>query len=188
MAQVQNFCQVLTEIPAYLDVKVSIPTGVTLTAGKIIKAETMDTTIYGNYQTYGAEVPALTDELVIMLDGGFETMADGRRPDGQPDFTQYEFVGGKGDVYTGLRLTDYVHYQISVDAINLNALTPTVGQFLTPDGTTNTLKLVATKPADVKQYLEIKALKNIQTGGNFGTGLIQGLVCMARSNAVPTTI
>lgn len=181
MNKKQTLCQALVYAEEYMDAKIVIPEGTTLHAGNVVKAEKIEPTLVGegNYQTYVAEKPEATDDLAIVLNGSFERLSDGRRPNGNADYTTYEFIGGNGEVYTALRLVKKFPIQISEDAIELGGATPKAGDFLEANG--HSLKLVTTKPT-AKQFLEVKAVKYIQTGGQFGTGMTLGLVCMVQEN------
>lgn len=179
----QTYCQSMIYVPEYMDVKFVIPAGTTLRPGNIIKAEKIEGTLVGegNIQTYLAEEPASGDDFAIVTNGGFYTTPDGNRPNGYPDYTQFEFIGGDGEVYSAMRMQPYVHFEITQDCVDLNSVTPAVGQFLIPNG--YSLQLTATEPESGK-YFEIKAIRGFQAGGLFGGqrtgGIIPSFVCMVK--------
>ena len=106
----------VTENPAYMQAQIKVPAGETYHAGQVVVAETLDNSIRGNLSVYApTKVADITKEdIAIILNNGFETLTDGRRPDGQPDYTQYEFKAG--EVVTAHRLLPQTRYEISIDA------------------------------------------------------------------------
>ena len=89
-------------VPDYLVKTVSVPTGKTLHAGDIVMLKALDSTIADNYQVYTGSQPATADlglRAAIIINDGFETLADGRRPEGQPDYTQYIYHGHYATYY-----------------------------------------------------------------------------------------
>lgn len=169
MAKKTYFCKPATDVEKGDVVAVEVLAGSKLHAGQIVKAETMNPTNRHNgmlnHFVYDAEVAELTDDLVILINDYFETMEDGRRPEGNPDFTTYEY--DEGEVVTGVHLVENRLYRITSDCIKNGAI-PAIGNFLVPDGTTHDLNITTTAPADVKFYLEVKAIKPFHLGGLFG--------------------
>ena len=84
-------------VPDYLVIKVSVPSGQTLNAGDVVPVMTLDDTIPNNYQVFTGIQPATNNlgvRMALIINDGFETLPDGRRPAGQPDYTQYTYSEG----------------------------------------------------------------------------------------------
>lgn len=110
-------CRTVTELPGYMFALIKVPEGDSIAAGEVYKAETLDTTISGNTTVYVAEyVTAKNDLPVIALNDSFETLLDGRRPDGQPDYTQY--VYNEGEVINSVRLDKNVKLELGTDTLS----------------------------------------------------------------------
>ena len=105
-------CRAVTENPSYMQAQIKVPAADELHAGLVVVAENLDASIRGNLSVYApTKVADITkDNLAIILDGGFETLSDGRRPDGQPDYTQYTFK--PGEVVTAMRLLPETRYEL----------------------------------------------------------------------------
>jgi hypothetical protein len=96
---------------------IKVPEGDSMAAGEVYKAETLDTTISGNTTVYVAEYVTDKNDLpVIALNDSFETLLDGRRPDGQPDYTQY--VYNEGEVINSVRLDKNVKLELGTDTLS----------------------------------------------------------------------
>ena len=93
-------------------------------------------------------------------------LPDGRRPEGQPDYTQYTFQAG--DVVTIVFLAPQMRFEISNDSVNLNSLTPAAGQVLYPVNAAYALTLGASVPAGTFSSLKVLATKYFRLGGQFG--------------------
>lgn len=110
-------CRTVTELPGYMFALIKVPEGDSMAAGEVYKAETLDTTIPGNTTVYVAEYVTDKNELpVIALNDSFETLLDGRRPDGQPDYTQY--VYNEGEVINSVRLDKNVKLELGTDTLS----------------------------------------------------------------------
>lgn len=110
-------CRTVTELPGYMFALIKVPEGDSMAAGEIYKAETLDTTIPGNTTVYVAEYVTDKNDLpVIALNDSFETLLDGRRPDGQPDYTQY--VYNEGEVINSVRLDKNVKLELGTDTLS----------------------------------------------------------------------
>ena len=84
-------CRTVTELPGYMQAQVRVQDNTTIHAGEIYVADTLDNGLhYGNFTYYIPEIisDVETQDPVIVLDGSFEVLEDGRRPKGQPDYTQ----------------------------------------------------------------------------------------------------
>ena len=110
-------CRTVTELPGYMFALIKVPEGDSMVAGEVYKAETLDTTISGNTTVYVAEYVTDKNDLpVIALNDSFETLLDGRRPDGQPDYTQY--VYNEGEVINSVRLDKNVKLELGTDTLS----------------------------------------------------------------------
>ena len=86
--------QTSTENPGYMQAQIRVPAAEELHAGQVVVAETLDASL--GSKNLGVYAPtkvadATKDSIALVLNNGFETMADGRRPNGQPDYTQYVY-------------------------------------------------------------------------------------------------
>lgn len=110
-------CRTVTELPGYMFALIKVPEGDSMAAGEVYKAETLDTTISGNTTVYVAEYVTDKNDLpVIALNDSFKTLLDGRRPDGQPDYTQY--VYNEGEVINSVRLDKNVKLELGTDTLS----------------------------------------------------------------------
>lgn len=164
-------------IPDYMVVKVSVPAGQTMHAGQVFPLKELDDTIPNNYQVFDGTAPTADDlgtRMAIIINDGFETLSDGRRPDGQPDYTQYTY--SEGDVVTAIIMNPGLVFEISTDSV---VGTPAVNGYLNPTATKNDLTYAATATAGTKSVLKILyANKNFRMGGQFGYNFIPTVVAM----------
>lgn len=176
----QRVCYTMTKVPDHYVSIVRVPEATTLYPGQMVVADSIDAGIPDNFQVRVPSAPTadnIKKEIVgIVVNGGFETLPDGRRPDGQPDFSQYEFVAG--DFATIIWLLPKVVVYISDDCVtqggNVN-----LGSFITPTATSMDPTGTDTEPAPgaVKSYCKIMYKKTTRSGGQFGAGFITGSVC-----------
>ena len=174
----------VTENPAYMQAQIKVPAGQTYHAGQVVVAESLDNSIRGNLSVYAPTAVAdiTKEDIAIILNNGFETMADGRRPDGQPDYTQYEFRAG--DVVTAHRLLPQTRYEISIDACAQSVKDATIapGDNLIPKNGSLELEYSKTGTAvTAKNYLTIEATKYFRLGGLYGEQFASTLVVRAKA-------
>lgn len=179
----------VTENPGYMQAQIRVPADVKLHAGQVVVAETLDAALRGNYSVYAPTqvADATKEDVALILDGGFETLADGRRPDGQPDYTQYTF--GEGEVVTAFRLNvPNPKFEISIDACDntvaaaATAGTLVVGDNLIPKNGQYELTYSAKAEAvTAKNYLTVEALKFFRLGGASGSEFASTLVVRAKT-------
>lgn len=119
-----NFiCKPVTELPEYMYIQVTVPNEFLdfgIPAGLIVSAEELynDNFISGNSQVYKSKVFDNSDNSeipAIVLNGGFETLSDGRRPNGQPDYTKYLY--SSKDIITAVRLLPETKFELSPDVL-----------------------------------------------------------------------
>lgn len=170
-------CRTVTELPGYMQANFRVPEGTQVYAGEIYMAKTLDTDLgYGNWSVYLPEVIEDVSKEVpaIVLNGGFETLNDGRRPDGNPDYTTYAF--NPGDIVTAIRLEQGTKFEISYDAISNGIGVDGLG-YLIPEEGVSLLKFVDTlNEVNSKVYLKVEALKHFRIGGQFGGQFINTMV------------
>lgn len=175
--------QVLTpELSSTHITKVSVPSG-GLKPGQVVLAHTLQSGIAGNYEVFAATQPATAtlndDNMAIVINGGIETLSDGRRPAGQPDYYQYTFA--QGDIADVVYLDKHLKFNISISAITVPVgVTPAAGMFLyATNGSNNlTINAAADVPEGTTKYLKVLALYNTPVGGLFGGQFEPTMVCM----------
>ena len=161
-------------VPDYLVKKVSVPADTTLHAGDIVMLKELDSGIENNYQVYTGSKPASADlglRAAIIINDGFETLADGRRPKGQPDYTQYVYQAG--EVVTAIMLVPGLDFELSTDVIN-GAFT--AGQYIEPVDGAYKGAVKASRTDTTKSALMMLAQKNFRMGGMFGYQFIDTVV------------
>ncbi len=88
-------CRPATELPGYMQVQFRVQDGMVINAGQIYVAEYLDGTLgENNYLTFIPEVidNAAIQTPAIVINNDFEVLPDGRRPDGNPDYTEYDYI------------------------------------------------------------------------------------------------
>ena len=108
-------------------------------------------------------------------------MTDGRRPNGQPDYTQYVYQAG--EVVTAHRLLPETRYQVSIDACDESVAQATIvpGDKLVPQDGSFDLKYEAKATGvTAKNYLVIDAVKYFRLGGQSGMDMTKTLVVRAK--------
>lgn len=168
-------CYPMTNVEEHLLANVTAPTG-GLKAGQVIVISAIDTTITGNYTQFVATQPTTallkTNRVAIVINGGFETLSDGRRPAGQPDYTQYTYPAGA--TVPVLVLAPDVTFYLSDDCL---AAAATAGQYLSPANASNTLTAGAARSATALMNALVLAKKAFRLGGQFGAQFATGNVC-----------
>lgn len=183
-------CRPVTELPAYMQAKFIVPANTEVTAGEIFVANTLDTELgYGNWDVFEPDiVESVNDIPAIVINGGFEQMSDGRRPNGNPDYTQYIFRAG--DTISAIKLLPETKFELSPDNLSNvadfrvaleNGVT---NSYLFPVVGSADLKWTANK-ADVntKIYLVVEGVKYFRLGGLFGGDFALTLVVRAKANS-----
>lgn len=180
----QRVAYPMTRVPDHYVSVVRVPEATTMYAGMFVVANSMDAAIAGNFQVRVPAAPTAetikTEIVGVVINGGFDQLPDGRRPDGQPDFSQYQF--NAGDVITIVWCLPKVIMYLSDDCLTTGTLTgdtTDVGKFVVPTADSMVPSGATTKPAAnaVKSYCKIMARKTTRSGGQYGGGFIDGLVC-----------
>ena len=163
----QCYVAPITRIPEKNVFLARVPAGKTLQAGAIVDLSTLDTTIANNYQVYVAAAPAANSTMLgIVINDGWEQLADGRRPDGQPDYTKYEFAAG--EVVCVVALDVWTRFEISEDCLDGDA--PNVGGWLQAQA--GEYQMAAGETG----ILRVDAKKYVRAGGQFGGSLADGFI------------
>lgn len=163
----QCYVAPITRIPEKNVFLARVPADVTLQAGAIVDLSTIDTAIPNNYQVYVASAPSATSTMLgIVINDGWEQLADGRRPEGQPDYTQYEFKAG--EVVCVVALDTWTRFEISEDCLDGDA--PAVGGWLNAQASDYNLA------AGETGILRVDAKKYVRAGGQFGGSLADGYI------------
>lgn len=165
--------------------KVTVPTG-GLIPGQVVIAETLDNTIAYNHEVYTATQPETaklgSNMVAIIVNDGFETLEDGRRPAGQPNYYGYTFK--VGETATAIFLDRHLVFTIGKDCLDSEtASNAAVGKFLYPVNGSNNLTVGDSIPTGTAMGLKIIATKDIPVGGNIdasNTGFATAYVCVAQ--------
>ena len=172
----QYLCRTVTELPAYMQANFIVEEGTEINAGDIYVAKKLNESLHGNWTVYNADmIEDVSKEIpAIVINNSFETLADGRRPDGQPDYTQYAYE--EGEVVTAIKLLPEIKMEISFDIIQNRNDIESKG-YLIPENGTNLLRFVSTiDDVNSKVYFVIEALKHFRCGGAMGMGFIDTMV------------
>lgn len=168
----------ITAVPEYAVLNFIVPTGKTYYAGDVFVLNTLDTNLTNNFSTFAPTEPAtanLGNQMAIVINGGFEQLSDGRRPEGQPDFTQYSFVAG--DVVTAVLLVQGLRFEISTDCFTGTA---TVGYSIHPVNAATKMATASATPAGTYSSLTTLAKKYFRIGGLFAAQSINTVVAMVK--------
>lgn len=160
--------------------KVSVPVN-GLIPGQVVVADTFDATITGNHEVFVAG--AVTAEnlnskhFAIVLNDGFETLEDGRRPAGQPNYYQYTFTR-ENEVAPIVFLDRHIEFNIGSSSIVGGKAN--VGQYLYPTAGSTQLTAGDSIPSGTGCALKVMATYNTPIGGMFGGGFEPSYVCIAQ--------
>lgn len=136
-----------------------------LKAGDVVAVNNLVNTA-DNREVYEATIAAEGDiRYAIIVNQGIEELADGRRPEGQPNFTTFTFKAGT-TVHAVMLGYSPVPFNISDNQIDG---TPAVGKFLAPKAGQTKLEVVDEK-ADVCLAIE-KVQVETPMGGLFGMAI-----------------
>lgn len=166
-----NYIAVPTKhVPDYLICHATVPAGQTLHVGSVVALESITGT--RNYSVWTITAPAAAAKHVgIIVGASIEELADGRRPAGNVDWTQYTFK--EGDVVTVVMLEKYMSFEISKDILG-DTTNVANGNFLVTDGSYK----LATAVASAGNVATLKIIVNdtyFRNGGNAGGGFVPTL-------------
>lgn len=180
-------CYAMTKIPDYLVFNVKVPASQTFKAGDVVMLDALPTAteaIAGNFDVFAPTQPTTanlqTSRLALVINGGnFETLSDGRRPDGNPDYTKYEYKAG--EIAPVILLDDGMRFYVSDDCLT-SATAATVGGFVVgANGTYQPTSVASATSTNYKQALKILAKKSFRLGGQFGAEFASGNVCIVKT-------
>lgn len=182
----QCLCRAVTELPAYMQANFTVLEGSEIYTGEMYIPKTLNENLHGNWTVYYPDlIEDVSKEIpAIVINNSFEALADGRRPDGQPDYTTYVYE--EGEVVTAIKLLPEIKLELSFDTIQ-NFEEIEVNGYLIPENGTPLLRFVPTiDNVNSKVYFKIEALKHFRCGGAMGMGFIDTVV--ARVKYMPTEI
>lgn len=190
-------CRTVNELPDYIQALFIVPTGEKINTGEIYNAETMAINGKGiledsNYQVYIPEIMFDNEDIpAIILNNGFESLKDGRRISGNPDYSQYSYE--ENEVITAIRLYPEIKLELSADCLgNFEDYYSVLGNedikdtYIYPELETN--KLVWTdnfSEVNTKVYLVVEtADKHFRNGGNFGDKGIDTMIVRVKHQKI----
>lgn len=179
-------CQPLTpKVSSRYISKVTVPAS-GLVAGNVIVADTINNAIFGNFEVYTAtpvsDANLNSNFMALVLNDGFENLSDGRRPDGQPNYYEYEFKAG--DTAPIMYISNHLKFNIGLESINPTTIGLAVeGNYLVPVSGSLLLNAVETIPSGVNSILKILGTHNTPIGGLYGGGFATSLVCVGMNFA-----
>lgn len=174
-------CRPITELPGYMQVKFRVQEGMVLNAGQIYVGEKVDTELGSqNYDTFiPEEISDITKQIPsILINNEFEQLPDGRRPDGQPDYSQYYFT--EGEVVTAISLLPETKYELSYDSIIAESEIKVGGVLYPEEGSSRLMYADDLYGVNSRIYLKIEALKFFRLGGAFGSQFANTMVVRAK--------
>lgn len=178
-------CRAVTELPDYMNVNFRVPEGEMMVSGQIYVAENLiDNYGYGNWTVFAPEVIENTEEQVpaIILNNDFETLPDDRRPDGQPDYTQYVYK--EGTVITAIKLMPGIKFELSKTSV-MAETDIKVGGYLVPEAGSSMLMYSDNlEDINTKICLVVEALKDFRIGGLFGNETVETMVVRVKDNCI----
>lgn len=178
-------CRPTTEVEGYLLANFKVRHD-NIVAGQFFRAERLTKSIDGNYTVYSPENMAKADDdIAIILNNSFETLEDGRRVEGNPDYTSY--IYREGEVITGIRLVEGLKFELGMDSIIANQEVQ-VGGYLIPEVGENKLIYTETlEGIDSEEYLLIEGFKDFRVGGQFGSQFIKTMIVRVKRMDIETS-
>lgn len=160
-----------------------------LHAGSIFVADTLDNTVFGNCETYTTQIPTTaklgSKFMAILVNDDFETLTDGRRPAGNPNYYSYTYQ--LGQTITAVFLAEHVMYNVGYDCVSQASQNLiSVGNYLVPTNNSYELTAVASIPAGTYCALKILSFYNTPSGGNYGGGFGVSMICTPVFNEIDT--
>lgn len=165
-------------------VKVLVPEG-GLTAGQVVNLVSLASNVDGvdnNLEVWTATLPTTSTlgskHIAMIVNGGLETLADGRRPDGQPDYTKYTYLAG--DVCTAVIMDKNLIFEISGSAISgdtKQSPASDIGKYIVPVDGSYTMAM-GSEPTN-GNCLKVIGTKYFYRGGLFASAYTQTYVAVA---------
>lgn len=143
---------------------------------------------------FAPEVIENTEKQIpaIILNNDFETLPDNRRPDGQPDYTQYVYK--EGTVITAIKLIPGVKFELSKTSIIAEADIKVGGVLVPEAGSSMLMYSDNLEDINTKICLVVESFKDFRVGGLFGNETVETMVvrvkdnCAAESNGLKVSI
>ena len=178
-------CRPTTEVEGYLLANFKVRHD-NIVAGQFFRAERLTKSVDGNYTVYSPENMAKADDdIAIILNNSFETLEDGRRVKGNPDYTSY--IYREGEVITGIRLVEGLKFELGMDSIIANQEVQ-IGGYLIPEVGENKLIYTETlEGIDSEEYLLIEGFKDFRVGGQFGSQFIKTMIVRVKRMDIETS-
>lgn len=154
-----------------------------LYAGQIVNCVSLAANVEGvdnNLEVYTATIPTNatlgSKFFALVLNGGFDTMADGRRPDGQPDYTYYSYK--EGDVAPAVLIEKNIVFEIGTSVVsgaNVLNVKNDIGKFIVPADHTYNGTVTQTKTNG--NCVMIIGVRDFPVGGAFGANFLPTYIC-----------
>lgn len=170
-------CRPIVELPAYMQDKFIVPAGEIISAGQIYVAETL--TDEFRQENWDVFYPSLIEDVgeqipSIVINNGFEMLPDNRRPEGQPDYTQYYYT--QGEVISAVKLLPETKFEISYDSIIIESEVSIGGYLIPEDGGSKLLYVDSLNGNQPRIYLVVEGFKFFRLGGQSGEQFAKSLV------------
>lgn len=178
-------CRPTTEVEGYLLANFKVKNE-DIVAGQFFRAERLTTSIDGNFSVYSPDIMAKADDdIAIILNNSFETLEDGRRPNGNSDYTTYVYK--KNEVITGVRLVEGLTFELGMESIIANQEVQ-AGGYLIPEVGENKLIYTETlEGIDSEEYLLIEGFKDFRVGGQFGFQFVKTMIVRVKRTDIETS-
>lgn len=165
-------------------VKVVAPSG-GLRAGQVVNCVSLASTVEGianNLEVYSPSLPTTatlgSNFYALITNGGFEQLEDGRRPEGNPDYTTY--VYNEGDICDAILLDKNLVFEISGSCISGDtSLNPVadIGRYIVPTNGTYVLSIANAPTAG--GCLKIIGTSYFKKGGLFNNAYTSTYIALA---------
>lgn len=179
-------CRPVTELPGYMQVQFRVQDGMVINAGQIYIAEDLDRALgEDNFLTFIPEVidDAMVQTPAIVINNDFEVLPDGRRPDGNPDYTEYDYI--PNEVITAIQLLPETKFELSCSSV-IDETEIKVGGYLVPeDGSSRLMYVENLEDITSKTCLVVEALKDFRLGGLFGNQFAKTMIVRVKENCKP---
>ena len=179
-------CRTVNELPGYMQTQFRVQEGMIINAGQVYVENIFDPVLgTNNFLTYVPEVVEDVSKQVpaIVINNGFETLPDGRRPDGNPDYTIYDYI--PGDVITAIKLLPGTKFELSLDSIIMETEIKVGGYLIPEDGSSRLVYVDNLEDLNTKTCLVVEALKAFRVGGQFGEEAADTVVVRVKENCIP---
>lgn len=148
--------------------------------GQFVCLNELSGDIPDNFSVFEAEEPTASNigeqTIAVVVNDGFETLLDGRRPAGDPNYFHYEIPSG--ECFTCVFVDNHLMYHIGMESIDADDREDTVmGKYLIPQAGSNFWAVSDTIPKNISCALKILAFRNLAVGGAEYTDSAPVAVC-----------